>query len=112
MHKSLLWIMTAVPLLGCGAPDVDKNDGPSDAQYIALAHQNVRALLKDPESARFEDVFVSKKAGVAAVCGYVNSRNSFGGMSGRQRFISGGVTQLEENFAPGEMDQAWSMLCR
>lgn len=102
---------SAVLLAACGDSSSSEPPEPSDAVYITLAQDAVKQRLRDPDSAEFSDVHVSRRAGVVAVCGYVNSRNGFGGMSGRQRFISGGATGLEEDFAEGEMDASWAQLC-
>lgn len=67
---------------------------------------NCRILYSDGELVR-----VVRRNGVTAICGYVNSKNAFGGMTGPQRFIAGGTVGLEEDFAPGEMDNAWALLC-
>jgi hypothetical protein len=72
----------------------------------------VKAKLRDPDSAKFEGLQLSRKAGPPIVCGYVNSRNGMGGMSERQRFVSAGeATFLEEEMADGEMAIAWSRAC-
>ena len=42
------------------------------------------------------------------VCGRVNSRNSFNGYSGDQRFAVGGMVMLEEYAADGAMSEVWS----
>ncbi len=68
-------------------------------------------MLKDPDSAKFEAVRTGWTSGAPVTCGYVNSRNGFGGMTGRQRFISGNVTAVEEQMPAGEMDKAWDRLC-
>jgi len=53
----------------------------------AAVKRGVIAMLKDPESARFEGLRASKDSeGVVMVCGYVNARNSFGGYAGNQAF--------------------------
>lgn len=88
-----------------------KDAPPSDAQYEVLAYDNVKARLRDPDSATFSEVRVSRKAGVPAVCGYVNSKNGFGGMSGNQRFISGGATALESDMEPEEFAKSWAQIC-
>jgi hypothetical protein len=68
--------------------------------------------LKDSEIARFRHVFVSYAIGAPVVCGKVNAKNSFGGYSGFQCFISGGTIQaLETDFAAGEMDKTWMQVC-
>lgn len=75
--------------------------------------RRLAAKLKDPDSATFRNVFLSKKTDAPVVCGEVNSRNSFGGMTGFQRFISAGEIQVvEEQMAKGEFGQVWSQFCR
>lgn len=101
---------STVLMAACGSPSSESAE-PFDATYITLAQDAVRQRLRDPDSAEFSEIHVSRRAGVVAVCGYVNSRNGFGGMGGRQRFISGGATGLEEDFAEGEMDASWARLC-
>ena len=83
--------------------------GPSPIYAQILAKRDVRARLKDPESAEFTNVTTRGRV----VCGFVNSRNGFGGMGGKQRFITraGAITALEEDMAAGEMEKAWAMLC-
>jgi len=80
---------------------------------IVNAQDSVKRLLKDPDSAKFRNIFVNKsKKGFTVVCGEVNAKNSFGGYTGFQRFISGGTpdtTFLEESVA--DFPNAWNMLC-
>lgn len=52
---------------------------------IELARQRIIDLLKDPESARFKEVYVARDG--VSICGAVNSKNSMGGYVGFQRFI-------------------------
>lgn len=95
-------------LASCGAePDRTAND----VGYEIAAKDQVKAKLRDPDSAVFTAVKVVRRNDTVAICGYVNSRNALGGMTGPQRFIAGGAVGLEEDFAPGEMDQAWTLLC-
>ncbi len=97
-----------LPLQACGEPAAAP---PSDVGYEIAGKDRVKARLRDPASAQFSDVRVVRRDGVTAICGYVNSKNAFGGMTGPQRFIAGGAVGLEEDFAPGEMDNAWALLC-
>lgn len=83
---------------------------PPDSLLMARAEREVSVMLKDPESARFGTMHV-RRSPALVVCGTVNSRNSFGGMSGSQRFISGAVTALEEQMATGEMEKLWLRVC-
>lgn len=52
---------------------------------VSEAQARVSQVLREPGSAVFGPTFVSQKGGV--VCGAVNARNGFGGMSGNQPFI-------------------------
>ncbi len=58
-----------------------------DQELIVAARAQVRARLKDPESSRFGTAFVRNNV----VCGYVNSKNSFGGYGGDQLFYAFGT---------------------
>jgi hypothetical protein len=44
---------------------------------IALAHEHVKDVLKDGDSAKFKGDFIGKDR---AVCGLVNAKNSYGAM--------------------------------
>ena len=68
----------------------------SDQEALKLdAEKAVKAMLKDPASAQFSGLYVVFEPpddGVrrVAVCGYVNARNSYGGYTGKQRFVASG----------------------
>lgn len=65
--------------------------------------------MKDPGSAEFCNTFVSNAIGAPVVCSEVNAKNSFGGYTGFQRFVSGGSIQVvETDMAAGEMDKTWA----
>ena len=53
------------------------------AEGIATAKHAVATTLRDPASARFEDV----RARLDAVCGFVNAKNGPGGYAGRALFV-------------------------
>jgi hypothetical protein len=57
------------------------------AATIDLAKSLVKAWLRDPGSAEFSGLRVVTVDGKQAVCGLVNSRNGFGGMSGPTPFV-------------------------
>jgi hypothetical protein len=85
----------------------EKND-----RYIAYHQAKIMERLKDPDSAKFSGLFVSKSSGSPVVCGLVDGKNSFGGYNGYQRFISAGTLQvLSNDMAFGEMDTLWAKLC-
>jgi hypothetical protein len=104
-HKLLI---LAFAMTSCGP---SASGGASDTQIMSAAMEIVKSRLKDPGSAQFSDFYLSRKAGTPVMCGKVNSKNGFGGMTGPQRFIGGGVAALEEDMAPGEMDVAWAKMC-
>jgi hypothetical protein len=86
--------VTLVGLAGCS-----KNAGGADAKR----REPLMASLKDSESARFRNERIAKSG---ALCGEVNSKNSFGGYVGFKRFILAGqgASYLEDVGALG----AWS----
>jgi hypothetical protein len=71
--------------------------------------------LKDPESARFREMFVSSQSDGGSLrpvlCGQVNAKNSMGGYGGFQRFVvtSAGVT-IEED-GSGGFSFLWDDAC-
>lgn len=71
--------------IGCGS-NADKARG--------AAEKAVAASLKDPDSAKFKDVYVqdaqheqNELLRFQAVCGVVDGKNSFGAFTGGSRFI-------------------------
>jgi hypothetical protein len=63
----------------------------------------VRAALKDPDSAIFDDVTYNSK--MRAGCGLVNAKNSFGGYTGRKLFLVSvdGKVEFEQPAPEGTM---------
>jgi hypothetical protein len=57
---------------------------------ITKAKAAVKSELRDPDSARFQDVKVRTTRGKQAVCGLVNAKNSRGGMTGPHPFAYDG----------------------
>lgn len=56
-------------------------------ELVAAGRRQVKARLKDPESARFGNVW---SPDTMVVCGYVNSKNSFGAYNGNELFYGMG----------------------
>ncbi|WP_417526355.1 hypothetical protein [Marinomonas shanghaiensis] len=81
--------------------------------WMEKGKDSIKLKLKDPSSAMFKDVyFNSGRDGIPVTCGSVNSKNSFGGYTGYQRFISAGRVDL--TFLESEvesMDELWHKLC-
>jgi hypothetical protein len=105
----------AALLSACGPADI-ANGGSAPMTALAaemVAEELVKPRLRDPDSAVFTDI--TFKQGTASkgpiICGHVNSRNGFGGMTGPQRFITGGTVIVEEDVGHSNMDTAWARFC-
>jgi DNA-directed RNA polymerase subunit RPC12/RpoP len=75
---------------------------------VATAKQLMLGQMKDPDSTKFGTVV--SRAGV--VCGYVNSKNSYGGYSGETPFIV--KLPAKETFLQGKspgFDKLWNSQC-
>jgi hypothetical protein len=90
---------------------------------VEAVHEGFRAVMKDPDSARFGAlVAAAKPDGTLHVCGSANGKNSFGGFTGMQPFMgilsNGPTTQPKPTFAVSGIgsngDMAWvvRMHCR
>lgn len=84
MKKILLALVIPLVLAGCK---------PSEEKAISLAKSEVAANLKDPASAQFRNVKVSKMTDaedgrvIAVVCGEINGKNGFGAYAGFHPFF-------------------------
>lgn len=96
-------------LCGCGESAAQK-EARIQVNMKVTAEGYVRAKLKDPDSAQFQNQFISSKD---AACGEVNAKNSFGGYTGFKRYVSAGrdLTVLESDAGAGEFDAAWQRAC-
>lgn len=67
----------------------EQSDGSKAIDVMVDAKNNVVAAVKDSDSAKFRNLFVSNSGGsLWALCGLVNSKNSFGGYTGYKRFVA------------------------
>lgn len=92
-------------------PKIAQAKEPNEFALKRIGEKNVLARLKDPDSAKFRGQFV----GVSGIpCGEVNSKNSFGGYTGFQRYMAsgGGLVFIESDMAASEFEGAWLKLCR
>jgi hypothetical protein len=74
----------------------------------------IKARLRDPDSANFRNVRFYSGGGVPVTCGEVNSKNGFGGYTGFERFISAGsqLAVVESDMtSPRELDEVWEKFC-
>ncbi|HIC9076974.1 TPA: hypothetical protein ACW7Y6_001473 [Klebsiella aerogenes] len=84
MKKLLLTLVIPLVLAGCK---------PGEEKAITLAKSEVAANLKDPASAQFRNVKVSKMTDaedghvIAVVCGEINGKNGFGAYAGFHPFF-------------------------
>ena len=86
--------VAVVLLVGRYGPQIGK---PNEME---AAMNQVRASLKDPESARFSDLWAGTEG--KYVCGAVNAKNSMGGYVGKRGFllqVATGIVQFEPDEA-------------
>ncbi len=64
---------------------------------IAAAQDSAKRSLKDPDSAKFQNIRIAEYDGGKVVCGEINAKNSYGGYVGYKRFVAGasGATILD-----------------
>ncbi len=81
--------------------------------WIIKGKEAVLQKLKDPDSAKFRDVYFHRgKLGMPVACGQVNAKNSMGGYAGFQRFVSGSTVEL--TYLEKEVNgfaKVWNELC-
>lgn len=90
----------------------DADEWAKNELWIVKAKNAIKDRLKDPRSAEFRRLVVSRTGGVPMVCGEVSSKNSFGGRNGFQRVVSAArpdLTFLEEEVQ--DMDSVWRKFC-
>lgn len=86
--------------LAVPSPPQNNNTGLSDEALKAKLLEPLIARLKDPGSVQFRSVKLNSLK--TAVCGQFNSKNSFGGFGGFQRFIAtGNKMMIEDKNAQG-----------
>jgi hypothetical protein len=60
-----------------------------EAGVIDVATKSLARSLKDPDSARFQNVRLAESSFGKVVCGEANAKNSYGGYTGFKRFVAG-----------------------
>lgn len=73
----------------------------------------VLKVLKDPDSAKFRNgVFYRDKNGsTTALCGEVNSKNSFGAYGGFERYVVDPASNVRFNDGTAAFQKHWSQKC-
>lgn len=83
-----------------------------DGELTRSAKAAMRDRLKDPESARFEDLIVARFSGAPVVCGHVNAKNGFGGYTGKKAFlVINGAAIGEDDVSDAAFNKQWNRLC-
>lgn len=103
--------LACLALAGCGSPEPMSKAEEAELVLRSTYEREVKALLKDPESAQFTDVTFHQGGPVPVICGKVNSKNGFGGYGGPQGFVYSGAAFVEEQMADGEWEKAASQFC-
>ena len=110
-----LAIASAFALMSCGSSaDNDSGLPRLDAfSAQAVAGELIKPRLKDPSSAEFSNITFKQSTAERSmiICGYVNSKNAFGGMTGPQRFVTGGTVAIEDEIGAANMDTLWNLYC-
>jgi hypothetical protein len=84
----------------------------ADYKVEAVTKDHLLRRLKDPGSAQFRGVHVSHRAGAPVLCGEINSKNSFGGYTGFERFAgAGNVIAMQSEMTPAEFEKFWAQSC-
>lgn len=94
-------LIALAPFALLAASCTDAGEPQTAEQALLLEAQDaVRAVLKDPDSAKFDDAITTTvMPSIGAVCfGSVNSKNGFGGYTGAQHYFyrRGGPAVLQE----------------
>jgi hypothetical protein len=88
-----------------------------DIAWLERTKDAIRAQMRDPSSVEFRNVAAfradpSRRA--PTICGEVNGRNGFGGMTGFQGFIAAGPQGpifFQQQIAPGEFAESQREFC-
>lgn len=110
-------VLAALSSASASAGPEDAYNRTTDAKKIGWMDRGkeaVKSQLKDPGSAQFRGVYFHRGSdGIPMTCGEVNSKNSYGGYIGYQKFISAGkpeLTFLQEQVA--DFATIWNRMCR
>jgi len=80
--------------------------------WISVGEEQIKKLLKDPDSATFQDVHFYSGGGVPVTCGEVNAKNGFGGYTGYERFVAAGtLIAATESMVEGGIGPVWDKYC-
>lgn len=110
----IVGLMYSVNIFAGPEDSYNKTTNGKKIAWMDKGKQAAKSKLKDPSSAQFRNVYFHQGAkGVPMTCGEVNSKNSFGGYGGYQKFVSAGkpeLTFLQEQVA--DFSKVWNSFCR
>jgi hypothetical protein len=101
------------PSLGA-RPTTAKHELSSETKqevWIVQSQEGVRKRLKDPSSAEFRNVRFNDADGTPVVCGEVNSKNSYGGYGGFQRFVASSDVLVFLEDEVSDFGRVWATMC-
>jgi len=93
------------------AEALKRNRESEEAADVMVAKAMVQGWLRDPDSAQFIGVHTVHRNGVKAVCGFVNARNGFGGMTGNEAFVVIGANAIMAGSASAKEEAELNKLC-
>ena len=111
-----------VPVTDSSSADTDTSKpevqtAPTESQMLALGQlktkEALEAKLKDSDSVKYKDVAAYRVPSMGpgyAFCGKVNSRNSFGGYTGFERFVGASDAAFLESEV-SDFDSVWEQMC-
>lgn len=90
LFYAMMTLLSLIALLSCGPPPTPEekqrfSERIARERSLTHAKRSVKSVLRDPDSAVFGAVYNGRDD---AVCGAVNAKNSFGGYTGPQLFMT------------------------
>jgi hypothetical protein len=92
--------------------ETDAGITAKELAWIGRQKDNIKGRLSDPESAKFQNVLISRATGAPVVLGEVNSKNGFGGYTGFRRFMVAEHIQFIEgvDVTYDEFNKTWNIM--
>ena len=89
----------------------EMSDVETMSGFQVLAKQKMEETLRDPGSAKYQDVYAHKIGdGNFIFCGRVNAKNGFGGYTGFERFVASPLIVGTEG-SVDDFAQVWNEFC-
>lgn len=112
-HSLLAVMVLSLTLYGCGKNE-EQSRKTKEFLWVEKGKDAVKEKLKDSNSVEFRNVYFHRGAdNIPMTCGEVNSKNSLGGYTGYQKFVSAGrpdLTFLQEQVA--DFGTTWNKFCQ